>query len=94
MKRRTLTDGTGRWFNMESAEKWETDDDRLHQQRSGETLYRTVGGHWILATWSSYSDVQTRFEMVSVDAAAKFLTINSHDTHNACTKEYAALEIK
>jgi hypothetical protein len=92
MQRRTLTDDTGRWFNMESAERWE--DNREPDTWVGKTLYRTIGGRWILSKWSSYSGVKTQFEEVSNETAAKFLTVNGHDPHNACVKEYAALEIR
>jgi hypothetical protein len=103
MIRIPLTDGTGRWFDAEKAEEWDEDsnwDGNNHisvatgSQWSHETLHRTVGGRWIVHSFSSWSGSVDQFEEISDEAAAAWLVLNGHESHEACAEEFAALEIK
>lgn len=102
MRRIALTDGTGRWFDVEKAERfcedtwWDgrnqvsraTGSSRAHQE-----LFRTAGGRWILCSWTDYDGDETIFEEVSAGEAARWLSINDYEPHGACAAEHATLEI-
>jgi hypothetical protein len=101
MSRQTLTDGTGRWFLIESAEAFDEDtywDGNNNVscsagRHNGERLYRTAGGRWILHNWSAWQGCQDGWNEVSNEEAAQWLSINGHGPHEACKEEFAALEI-
>jgi len=102
MKRIALTDGSGRWFDEESATsfgeaKFWNGSNHISvptgSQWNHEMLYRTAGGRWILNAWSQASSTQETYEEISNRAAAAWLVQNEHDTHDACAEEYAALQI-
>jgi hypothetical protein len=103
MARIVLTDGSGRWFDGEKAEKFEeatrwngqnnvslaTGDQFLH-----EVLYRTSGGRWILHSWSQWQGSSESYEEIDNDRAAIWLVTNKHEAHESCRAEVAALEIE
>jgi len=101
-KRIALTDGSGRWFNEETADFWK--EDTYHDGRNfiskatgsqwnHERLYRTVGGRFILNRWSNYQGSIESYVEISADDAAVWFSRNGYDPHPACEKEFAALEI-
>ena len=101
MKRIVLTDNSGRWFNAESAEVFHEDTDfdgcneisiATGSEWTHQALWRTAGGRWILNTWGSMR-LETYVEITS-EAAARWLVINGHEPHKACSDEFAKLEIQ
>ena len=102
MKRQVLTDGSGRWFNLESAEqfeeavRWNGSNNislATGSQWEHETLYRTAGRRWILHAWSQRQGTRETWEEIDDEAAAKWLVTNGHE-HDAVADEIADLEIK
>jgi hypothetical protein len=103
MKRVTLTDGTGRWFDIEKAEcfeeafVWDGQNRISKATRSKwdhEELWRTGGGQWVLHSWSQWQGTTDSWTLVDDAFAARWLATNDHDPHPACAEEYAALEIR
>lgn len=102
MSRIQLTDGSGRWFDSTRAEKWEEGtywdgNNRVSLsagKHSHEVLYRTAGGRWVLHRWSQWQGVREMYEEIDNEAAARWLSINEHEPHEECAKEFAALEIQ
>lgn len=103
MARIALTDGTGRWFSTETSEEFK--EDTYHDgsnwiskatgsQWHHEKLYRTAGGRFILSKWSNYQGSTETFEEIDNEDAAIWFSINGHEPHPACEKEYNELEIK
>jgi hypothetical protein len=102
MKRIVLTDGSGRWFDIDKAERFDEDtywDGRnmiskaTGSQWHHEVLYRTAGGKWILHRWSQWQGDRESWTEVTDDAAAAWLVTNGYEPHPACAREYEALEI-
>lgn len=102
MKRIALTDGSGRWFDAEKAERFEEarffDGTNLRSKATGEKwdheeLYRTAGGRWILHHWSQWAGSVDSWREISPAAAAAWLVRNEYDPHPACAAEYAGLEV-
>ena len=102
MRRVALTDGSGRWFDLEKAERFPEDADwdgrnwisrATGSQWEHETLYRTAGGRWILHWFSQWQGTRDRWEEVDAETAAAWLVRNGYDPHPACQAEYEALEI-
>lgn len=84
----TLTDGTGRWFDVEKAERWEEgryfDGRNMISKATGsqwkhEALYRTSSGRWIIHWLSDYQGVADRWVEVSAEEAAEWLIRNGHE---------------
>ena len=102
MKRQALTDGSGRWFDVDSVEEF-TEDTRWdgHNRSScatgsqweHETLYRTKGGLWVLHHWSQWQGTQATWVVYTAERAAVWLSLNGYD-HPAVATQMAALEIK
>lgn len=88
MTRICLTDGTGRWFETDTAQCWDEDtwwNGNNHISRPTgsqwrhERLYLTRGGRWILASWSQYENEGDGHEEIEAQDAAKWLLQNEHD---------------
>lgn len=103
VRRITLTDGTGRWFDAEKAEYWkeggEWDGSNWISLATGtqwnhEWLYKTAGNKFILNTFSNWQGVRDTYTEISKEDAAVWLSINGHDPNELCEKEFADLEIK
>ncbi len=102
MRRQALTDGSGRWFDLDRAECWDEDTWWNGQHRVSratgsewdhERLYRTAGGRWVRHRWSAWVGVPDRWEELTSAEAAQWLVTNGHEPHPACASEYAALEV-
>lgn len=103
MKRIALTDGTGSWFNQETAtcinEATFHDGHNWISKATGsqwhhEALYRTMGGLWILNRWSDYQGSRESYEAISNVEAAAWLAKQGIEPHDDCKREYEELEIK
>src|SRR4051812_49245374 len=103
MDRTPLTDGTGRWFDADKAEKIE--EETYHDghnwiskatgsQWEHEALYRTVGGKWILSHWSQYQGSSETYVEINNEEAAAWMAKQGIEPHDDCEKEYNALEIE
>lgn len=76
------------WFNWKKAEKFDearewdgsnhisvaTGSQTEHQQ-----LYRTVGGRWVLNSWSQWQGVPETYRFITDDKAREWLLTNEHD---------------
>lgn len=102
MKRIALTDGSGRWFSLETAEYFK--EDTYHDgnnwiskatgsQWYHQGLYRTAGGRFILNEYSNYQGTPETYKEVSNADAAAWFSINGYDPHDQCKKEFQELEI-
>jgi hypothetical protein len=58
-----------------------------------EILYRTKSGKWILYAWSQWQGSGESYEEISDKQAAAWLVRNEHKPHEACEREFAALEV-
>ena len=85
MQRTALTDNSGRWFNVDQAEKFNNrlirnGNNRISavtgKQWAHETIFRTSGGRWILNCWSETEGIPETYEEVSQKQAASWLVIN------------------
>lgn len=103
VKRITLTDGTGRWFDAEKAEYWKEGEEwdgsnwislATGTQWNHERLYKTAGNRFILNCWSKFQGVLETYEEISKEEAARWLAINKHEPDELCAEEFANLEIK
>ena len=88
MRRLTLTDGTGRWFNLEKAKCWEeatrwngnnhislATGSQWHHER----LYLTKSGLWVKHFWSQYEGSTDVIQEIDEDQAAAWLSANNHE---------------
>ena len=86
MNRQSLDNGG--WLNLATAKKF--DEDRYfdgHNRISAatgsqwdhEVLYRSVGGVYVLHTWSQYQGTQDTWQRISVDRAVEWLLKNDYD---------------
>ena len=103
MTRKTLTDGSNKWFNIESSEKF--DEGTFHNgqnwiskatnsQWNHETLYRTKGKQWVLVKNSNIQGTQEEVVLISNDEAAEWFSKNELEPHEDCEKEFLDLEIE
>ena len=101
MDRIAMTDGSGRWFDRDSADKfeegmfWDGNNNismATHSQTEHEELYRTASGKWVLNCWSQWQGVLETYEIVDDDFAAKWLVTNEHDSE-VVKDQIAELEI-
>lgn len=102
MKRQALTDGTGRWFDLEAATSFEEAtrwDGHNHvslatgSQWEHEQLYRTKSGRWVLNTWSQWQGSTESWTEIDDGAAARWLVINEHEPHPACAEQFSQLNL-
>jgi hypothetical protein len=103
MRRITLTDGSGRWFDAAAAERFEEElnwngsnmiSAATRRRWEHERLYRTAGGRWVLRHWSQWQGVPESWTEIDDEQAAAWLATNGHDPHPACAAEYAGLEVR
>lgn len=87
MKRVQLTDGSGRWFDKEKAQHYSDStyfdgSNHIHRttgdQWSGQDLYKTASGKWILECWSSYQNVPPKYVEIDHSEAIDWLAANNH----------------
>jgi hypothetical protein len=105
-KRIALTDG--RWFDPSKAKTWDEETrfdgrNRISKatgsQWEHETLYRTTGGTYVLHHWSQWQGGSERYDVISAEDAARWLSCNDYldgDAEEAgpeVEKAYAALEV-
>ena len=85
MPRTALTDGSGKWFNSDSAVKFDENtrwDGRNHisvstgSQWNHEALYYTKSGNWVLNAWSQYQGSLETYEEIEQDEAIRWLCVN------------------
>lgn len=77
------------WFDHDTAERFEERREvydganlagvHMRDQDSGQTLYRTAGGRWVLMQWSSWQGVVDRWQFIDADEAREWLQINEND---------------
>jgi hypothetical protein len=103
MQRQALTDGSGRWFDLDSAEcfdehTWWNGNNHISKatgsQWDHEKLYRTAGGRWILNQWSQWQGSSETWEEINDAEAAAWLVTNNHEPHEACEEQYNELRIQ
>lgn len=103
MKRQALEGG--RWFDRDGARIFEEDtfwDGHNHiskatgSQWNHEALYRTVGGRWILHTWSQWQGSRESWSEIDDTDAARWLVTNGHDAPGieGTDVAYAELEVR
>jgi len=87
MKRQVLTDGTGRWFDLDKATKYEeatswNGRNRISvatgSQWDHEALYLTESGRWIKHWWSQWQGSADQWLEISPEEAATWLIRNGH----------------
>jgi hypothetical protein len=101
MKRQVMDDG--RWFNINKAIEFEERtyfNGQNHismatgSQWDHEALYRTVSGRWVLHRSSQkIQGYSGSWSEIDNDGAARWLAANGYEPHEACSDQYAALEI-
>lgn len=103
MMRIALTNTTGRWFNEETATKYE--ESQQHDGRNyislatgsqwhHEALYRTAGGRWILNHWSQWQGWRETYEEVSEQEAVAWLIRNGLEVPERLAAHADNLEVK
>lgn len=74
-----------RWFNRDKAEKFEGESfhngknwiqKQTMDQWTGQNLYLTASGNWVLACWSSWQGSIDTYEIINPEAAAQWLIVN------------------
>lgn len=102
MRRITLTDDSGRWFDADKAERFDEETDwngsnlisrATHSQWDHEALYYTAGKRWICERTSQWSGTLPSYEEITDEEAARWLSINGHE-HPSVDEQLEALEIK
>lgn len=105
MRRRQITNDNGRWFDEDAATEFVEDtnwDGSNHisvatgSQWNHESLYRTAGQIWILHAWSQWQGSGESYEIITEDAAARWLSSNGHhdaELPQATTDAIAALQV-
>lgn len=103
MKRQALTDQSGKWFNLDSAEKfdeskqWDGNNhvsNATNSQWEHEALYKTKGSKFILNHWSQWQGTTETWKEISIGEAAIWLSTNGHEPDETLLKEFEELEIK
>ena len=101
MKRIALTDGSGGWFDLDAATKFEESttwdgsnniSDATRSQTEHEILFRTASGKWVLNCWSQWQGTLETYKIIDNKAAAAWLITNGHDS-DIVANEIAALEL-
>jgi len=92
MRRQALTDGSGRWFDLDRSVRYEEAtfwDGRNRISRATgsqwdhEVLYRTAGGRWVKHWWSQWQGSVDRWEEIDPVEAAGWLVRNGYDPAEA-----------
>ncbi len=101
MERIALTDGSGKWFNAESADQfdeasgWDGSNNiskATRSQTEHEQLYRTTSGKWILNFWSQWQGITQTYREIDDEQAAKWLITNGHESE-VVKNQIAELEL-
>lgn len=86
MKRISLTDHSGNWFDADAADYYEektSHDGRNFISRATggqwnhEGLYLTASGKWILNSWSNYQGSKETYEEITPEDAARWFSKQS-----------------
>ena len=86
MKRQTLTDGSGIWFDRAAAVRFDEDtrwNGNNHisvatgSQWDHEALYYTKSGRWVLYSWSQWQGSLDTWKQVDEAAAVRWLSANN-----------------
>ena len=96
-RRIALTDDSGRWFSLETAEQFDEKNcisKATGSQRYHECLYRTAGGLFILNTYPDSQGTPETYVIISKEEAAIWFSKNNYDPHKDIEKEFSELEIK
>lgn len=92
MRRQALTDGSGRWFDLDTATCYEEatfwDGNNRRSRATGsqwdhEELYRTASGRWVKHWWSQWAGSVDRWEEISEAEAVAWLVQNEWDPDEA-----------
>lgn len=104
MSRIKLTDGSNRWFTLETAEEFKEDtfwnghnwiSCATEKAFYHERLYYTKGKRYILCKWADVQGAQEEaIEIEAWEAAEWFVKNNYENPHPACAAEFNDLEIK
>jgi len=87
MNRIALTNNNGSWFDRVTAIEFSDASDwngnnHIHRstgsQWSGQDLYYTRSGNWVLRQWSGYQGVLDTYESIDLDEAVQWLSQNDH----------------
>jgi hypothetical protein len=91
MKRQTLTDGSGSWFNEDSSTEFRehrtSDGNNLISDATGsqwehQWLYHTASGRWVLNCWSDYQGSRDTYAEIDEVEAVQWLSMqNKHDAN-------------
>ena len=101
MTRQVLSDGSGRWFDLNQVEKFDEEtrwNGSNHiscatgSQWEHQTLYRTKSRLWIIHAWSQWQGTLDSWTEISDDEAAIWLVENEHE-HPDVEEQIAELEI-
>lgn len=88
MNRCVLTDGSGRWFDVDEAisfeeATWFDGSNNVsvvcEDKHDHETLYRTAHGAWVLEHRSQWQGRSTTYEQITEAAALRWLSICGYD---------------
>lgn len=102
MRRQVLTDGSGRWFDLDAATRydeatiWDGRNRRslaTGSQWDHETLYRTESGRWIKHSWSQWQGTMDTWEEISEQEAVSWLLRNGYDVPEELSHYAAALKV-
>jgi hypothetical protein len=101
MERKALTDNSGQWFDIETAEIFEEDSQwngnnhvscATGSQWNHEKLYRTASGKWVLNWWSQMQGSLESFSEITDEQAAAWLITNNQESE-IVKNEIAELEL-
>ena len=79
MKRISLTDGSGSWFDADKADCYNENtywngsnhiSKATGSQWHHETIYVTTSGNYVLQTWSNYQGVDTTYSSITLEEAS------------------------
>ncbi len=87
MARIALTDGTGKWFDVDKAQEFKEDvywDGNNNVSKSAgqychHHLYRTKSGRWVLNRWSQWQGTPETYIEISDQEAAAWFMKNEYD---------------
>ena len=101
MERKALTDNSGQWFDIETAEvfeesmEWNGNNNiscATGSQWEHEKLHRTASGKWVLNWWSQMQGSLESWTEVSDEEAARWLVRNGEES-DIVSDEIADLEL-
>ena len=97
MRRTYLTDGSGKWFDEQSATRWREKqrwDEHNHvsictgSRWDHQALFLTAGGRrWILKTWSDWQGSVESYETISERDALQWILVNDTPENAAAMNE-------